>query len=82
VSFTKFHYKIRNAMYNLQLQYYMPLQNSYRGAAHERHFGTFVLKARTVDPEKQPLLGNGCVTLNNGVTVRCGVFCAVHAEAI
>jgi hypothetical protein len=25
----------------------------------------YLLKARTVEPEKQPLLGNGCVTRNN-----------------
>jgi hypothetical protein len=35
-----------------------------------------LLKARTVEPEKPPLLGNGCVTRNNGVTVGIGVFCA------
>jgi hypothetical protein len=35
-----------------------------------------------VEPEKQPLLGNGCVTRNNGVTVGSGVLCAVHAGAI
>jgi hypothetical protein len=29
----------------------------------------YLLKARTVQPEKQPLLGNGCVTRNNGMTV-------------
>jgi hypothetical protein len=42
----------------------------------------YLLKARTVEPEKQPLPGNGCVTRNSGVTVWSGVFCAVHAEAI
>jgi hypothetical protein len=42
----------------------------------------YLLKARTVEVEKQPLLGNGGVTRNNGVTVGSGVFCAVHAEAI
>jgi hypothetical protein len=31
---------------------------------------TCLLKARIVEPEKQPLLGNGCVTLNNGETVK------------
>jgi hypothetical protein len=29
----------------------------------------YLLKARTVEPETQPLLGNCCVTCNNGVTV-------------
>jgi hypothetical protein len=42
----------------------------------------YLLKARTVEPEKQPLLGNGCVTRNNEVTSGSGVFCAVRAEAI
>jgi hypothetical protein len=41
-----------------------------------------LLKARTVEPEKQPLIDNGCVTCNNGVTVGSGVFCAIRAEAI
>jgi hypothetical protein len=30
---------------------------------------TYLLKARTVEQEKQQLLGNRCVTHNNGVTV-------------
>jgi hypothetical protein len=30
----------------------------------------YLLKARNVEAEKQSLLGNGCVTRNNGVTVR------------
>jgi hypothetical protein len=42
----------------------------------------YLLKARNVEPEKQPLLGKGCVTSNNGVTVGSGVFCAVRVEAI
>jgi hypothetical protein len=42
----------------------------------------YLLKARTVEPEEQPLLGNSCVTRNSGVTVGSSVFCAVHAEAI
>jgi hypothetical protein len=29
----------------------------------------YFLKATTVEPEKQPLLGNGCLTRSNGVTV-------------
>jgi hypothetical protein len=41
-----------------------------------------LLIARTVEPKKQRLLGNGCVTRNNGVTVGSGVMCAVRAEAI
>jgi hypothetical protein len=36
------------------------------------------LKARTVEPEKQPLLCNDCVARNSG----SGVFCAVHAEVV
>jgi hypothetical protein len=43
---------------------------------------TYLLKERTVEPEIQPLLGNGFVTSNNRVTVEGGVFCAVRAEAI
>jgi hypothetical protein len=39
-----------------------------------------LLKARNMKPEKQPLLGNGCVTRNTGVTVGSGVFCAVCAD--
>jgi hypothetical protein len=42
----------------------------------------YLLKARSVEPKKQPVLGNGCVTCNNGVTVGSGVSCAVSAEAI
>jgi hypothetical protein len=38
-----------------------------------QHNVAHLLKARTVEPKKQPLLYNGCVTCNNGVTVeRCG----------
>jgi hypothetical protein len=42
----------------------------------------YLLKARTVKPEKQPLIGNGCVTPHNGVAVGSGVFCDVRAEVI
>jgi hypothetical protein len=42
----------------------------------------YLLRARTVEAEKQPLLGKKCVTLNNGVTVESGVSCAVSAETI
>jgi hypothetical protein len=34
----------------------------------------YLLKARTVEPEKQLLLGNGCITRNSGVTIGSGVF--------
>jgi hypothetical protein len=40
------------------------------------HNVAYLLKARTVESEKQPLLGNGFVT-HNGVTVGRAVFCAV-----
>jgi hypothetical protein len=60
----------------------MPLQNSYTRAAYERHIGIYVFKERTVEPWKQPLLDNGCVTCNNGLTAGCGVFCVIHAKAI
>jgi hypothetical protein len=41
-----------------------------------------MLKARTVKPEKQPLLSNGCATSNKEITVGCSVFCAVRADVI
>jgi hypothetical protein len=40
-----------------------------------------MLKARTVEPEEQPLLGNSCVTHNNGITVESSVFCVVCVKA-
>jgi hypothetical protein len=43
---------------------------------------TYLFKARNVEPEKQPLISNGCGTRNSVVTVGSGVFCAVLAEAI
>jgi hypothetical protein len=42
----------------------------------------YLLKVRTVEPENQPMLGNGCITQNNEVTAGSGVFSAVCAEAI
>jgi hypothetical protein len=42
----------------------------------------YFLKARTVEPEKQSLLGNSCVTCNNEVTAGSVVFCAVRAGGI
>jgi radical SAM superfamily enzyme len=42
----------------------------------------YLLKEKTVEPEKHPLLGNGCVTRSNGVTVGGCVFCVVRAKAI
>jgi hypothetical protein len=41
----------------------------------------YLLKTRTVEPEEQPLLGNGCAR-NNGVTVGSGVSCSVDVETI
>jgi hypothetical protein len=41
----------------------------------------YFLKARTIEPEEQPLLGNGCVTRDYRVTVGSGVSCEVRAEA-
>jgi hypothetical protein len=41
-----------------------------------------MLKARTVEPEKETVIGNGYVTCNNVVTVGSGVFCVVHAAAV
>jgi hypothetical protein len=42
----------------------------------------YLLKARTLEPEKKPLLGNSCGTGNNRVTVGNGAFYAIRAEAI
>jgi hypothetical protein len=36
----------------------------------------YLLKARTVEPKKQPLFGNGCVTCNNRAAVGNGVTSA------
>jgi hypothetical protein len=47
---------------------------------HKEYTVAYLLKARTVKPEKQPLLGNRCVTRKNGVNVGSGVLCAVRAE--
>jgi hypothetical protein len=44
------------------------------------HNVAYPLKARTAKPEKQPLLRNGCVTRNNGVTVESGVFSAIRTD--
>jgi hypothetical protein len=44
-----------------------------------KNFVAYVLKARTLESQKQPLLAHGCVTHNNGVTVGSGVFCVIHA---
>jgi hypothetical protein len=48
------------------------------------YFGivVYLLKARTVETEKQPFLCNGCVTRNNRVTVGSCVFYPIRAEAI
>jgi hypothetical protein len=45
-------------------------------------FNKFPKEQRTVELEKHPLLGNGYVTRNSGVTVGSVVFCEVCAEAI
>jgi hypothetical protein len=42
----------------------------------------YLLKSRYMEPEKQPLLGNGCVTCNNGIIVGTDIFCVVHYKAI
>jgi hypothetical protein len=42
----------------------------------------YLLKARTVEPEKELMLGNVCVTRYDRVTVGSDVSCAVRAEAI
>jgi hypothetical protein len=42
----------------------------------------YLLKVRNVEPEKELLLGNGCETRKNGVTVESGVYSMVRAETI
>jgi hypothetical protein len=42
----------------------------------------YFLRARAVEPEKQSLIGNGCVTHNNRVTVGIDIFYAVRTETI
>jgi hypothetical protein len=42
----------------------------------------YLLKSRSVEPDKQLFLGNGCVTSNDGITVGKDVFCAVRVEDI
>jgi hypothetical protein len=39
-----------------------------------------LFKVRSMEPEKQPLLCNGCVTRNNGVTVESGVSYGVRSR--
>jgi hypothetical protein len=46
------------------------------------HIVTYSLKEGNVEPGKQPLLSNGYITGNNGVSVGSGVCCAVKAEPI
>jgi hypothetical protein len=46
------------------------------------YIAAYLPKARTVEPEKQPLLGEGYVTCKSVVTVGSGVSCAAHAEAV
>jgi hypothetical protein len=43
---------------------------------------SYLFKARTVAPEKKPMLGIGYVTHNNRVTVGNGVSCAARVEAV
>jgi hypothetical protein len=40
-----------------------------------------LLKAKIMEPGKQQLLGNGCVTLNSVVFVGSGVLYAVRADS-
>jgi hypothetical protein len=55
----------------------------HKGGCSQRYrIMAYLLKAETVEPEKQSLLCNGCVTYNSGVTVGSGVFCAARAKAV
>jgi hypothetical protein len=40
----------------------------------------YLLKVRIVEPKKESLLGNDCVTRNNGVTVGCGFLCGPYKQ--
>jgi hypothetical protein len=42
----------------------------------------YLRKVKIVELEKQPLLGNGYETRNNGITVRSSSFSAVRAGTI
>jgi hypothetical protein len=48
----------------------------------ENNIVAYLLKAGTVELEKQPSLGNGCVTRNNEVIDGSRVLCPVHSETI
>jgi hypothetical protein len=61
------------------------MENLSNKSADLREFndiGADLLNPRTVEPVKQPLLDNGCITRNNRVTVGSDVFCVVRTEAI
>jgi hypothetical protein len=45
-----------------------------------KHIVAYLLKARTVKPSKQPLLGDDYITRSNGITDGSDVFCAVRTE--
>jgi hypothetical protein len=47
-----------------------------------RYIVAYLLKAGTVEPQKQPFIGNGYVTCKSEVTACSDVFYAVRAEAI
>jgi hypothetical protein len=42
----------------------------------------FLLKTRTVEPEEQPWLANGCVTRKNRLPFGSGISCAVRVDPI
>jgi hypothetical protein len=44
------------------------------------NIAAYWLKARMVEPEKSPLLGNGYKTRNNEVTVGSGFLCCSRQE--
>jgi hypothetical protein len=45
------------------------------------HIVAYLPKSKAVEPEKEPLQGNGCVTRNNLIIVGSCVFCAVRAAS-
>jgi hypothetical protein len=48
----------------------------------ENNIMAYLLKAGSVESEKQPLLCNGRVTRNGEVIVESGIFCEVRAVVI
>jgi hypothetical protein len=63
----------------MSLSYQKPKSARLASAYTNENTVAYLLKARIVEPEKQPLIGKGCITRKNVVTFGSGVFCAVRA---